>query len=328
MAKLRKYYTGYCALDWWRYPKPPHKGKGWNITYSKTNKYVKSEITTMSPDKKTRKPREIIINAPSFQSAQNAFNLINSARWLFEGDLTFAMQLVRPADKEEFNKIYKGPFNQSELLNSYGASFYLPQSCIIAAKASYRKIYKYALAKYKLASNLHSMPIVDIDPSIATEHFGVSTCFDDHIHYAYSIIASYSVIEEIGLEIRATANKPSRLKNGNWNPLVKIDLEDRLKKAGVDVDITIPWVLRGKPTKIQKVKPLPSKGRCDWARGPYVRDCELKVIDAINIASFLRSKISSHKMSVFAASLSPYDVENVRNLARYLLLIKLGFTDK
>ena len=56
-----------------------------------------------------------------------------------------------------------------------------------------------------------------------------------------------------------------------------------------------------------------------------MRDCELEMIDAIRIASFLRSKISSHKMNPLVTSLTSYDVENVRMLARRLLLGALGF---
>ena len=59
--------------------------------------------------------------------------------------------------------------------------------------------------------------------------------------------------------------------------------------------------------------------------GLSLDDIELEMIDAIRIASFLRSKISSHKMNPLVTSLTSYDVENVRMLARRLLLGALGF---
>jgi hypothetical protein len=48
-------------------------------------------------------------------------------------------------------------------------------------------------------------------------------------------------------------------------------------------------------------------------------------IDAIRLASFLRSKVFSHKMKELASSLNSYDIENVKHLARRLLLETLGF---
>lgn len=45
---------------------------------------------------------------------------------------------------------------------------------------------------------------------------------------AQAIIIFYSVIEELGLEIRANRDNPSFI-NGRWNPVIKNELENRLK---------------------------------------------------------------------------------------------------
>jgi hypothetical protein len=115
------------------------------------------------------------------------------------------------------------------------------------------------------------------------------------------------------------------LINGKWNPLIKNDMEERLKMAGINPNDPIIWALRGKPTRIEKSKIIQSKGKWPWAKGPYVRDNKVEILDAVNLASYLRSKIASHKMSKMVSSLTSYDVENVRMLARRLLLGKLGF---
>ena len=54
-------------------------------------------------------------------------------------------------------------------------------------------------------------------------------------------------------------------------------------------------------------------------------ESELQITDAIDYASWLRSKISAHRLSDLASSLSYYDVVNVQDLARRLLLEHLGF---
>ncbi len=267
--------------------------------------------------------REAIIYAHNFSSAQNVLRLINNAILLSTAEPLLAEgEIVMPKNKNEraeiFSEDYLGPL--PETIHTSG----FPVACMIAAKASRRRSDKYALTKFGFASRLHSIFRVDIDPSCATEHLGVSPFASNHVRYAYSIIASYSTIEEVGLEIRASTDNPSMIK-GEWNPRVLNDIEQRLKRAGVNPKEKFPWDLRGKPTRIEESRQLPSKGKCSWAKGPYVRDCELEIVDAINVASFLRSKISSHKMSPIVSSLTSYDVQNVRMLARRLLLGRLGF---
>jgi hypothetical protein len=268
------------------------------------------------------KQREVVIQAHNYNSAQNAFTMINCAHALSHTELLSEIQSVIPKNKKEYENIFPDELSRHHTDTIETSHF--PLACIIAAKASNKRSYKYALAKFRFASELHSVFRVDKDPSSATEHLGVSPFISNHVRYAYSIIASYSTIEEVGLEIRASATNPS-LIDGKWNPKVKNDIEKRLKKAGIDPKETFPWDLRGKPTRIEKSKQLPSKGRCSWAKGPYVRDCELEIIDAINVASYLRSKISSHKINSLVTSLNSYDIENVRMLARRLLLGSLGF---
>jgi hypothetical protein len=327
MQGFKKYFTGYITFDWDEYPSPPYGGKNWYITFLKTEKIKRYGSTSSQINK--NQYREITINALSFQNAQNALYLINCALWLTHGGPFSGgeIEIVTPADNDELIQLQKNNIiDNIDLVAqpSSCCSVGFPLACMIAAKASFRNTYKYALAKYRLASQAHSVFWHDMDPFHATQHLGVSSYINDHVRFAFSIIASYSVIEELGLEIRATKDNPSAV-NGKWNYFVKENLENRLIKAGVILDQKVLWNRRGKPTKIEKAKRPPSKGKCTWSRGPYVRDCEIEVIDAINIASYYRSKVSSHKLSPLVASLNSYDVENVRNLARRLLLDRLGF---
>jgi hypothetical protein len=321
LKKVRKYYTGLISSDWSFYPPAPYKGKEWEINLEKTPKC--KGIGTTYYGNKLMENKEVTVSALNFISAQNALELIKCAILLTTGEPAISeIDIIKPMNEEEYLElVQKGwPINKSHYIHTD----HFPLACMVAAKSSYWKLYKYALIKFGFASRLHSIFRIDIDPFETNEHLGVSPIFANHIRYAYSIIMAYSAIEEIGLEIRATEKNPS-LINGKWNPFVVNNLQKRLIRAGIDLKETCPWVLRGKPTLIERSKQLPSKGKCPWAKGPYVRDCELEIIDAINIASFLRSKISSHKMDEKISSLTSYDVENVRMLARRLLLGRFGF---
>ena len=142
------------------------------------------------------------------------------------------------------------------------------------------------------------------------------------LHCAHCIISAYSVIEELGLEVRASNQKPSVL-NGKWNPIVLADLENRLKAAGIDLSDTFPWLLRVTRRKIEMKKSLPITKPASWAYG-RVRDHEVNITDAIAYASWLRSNVSSHTIKETTRRLTAYDVANVQHLARRLILESIG----
>jgi hypothetical protein len=150
------------------------------------------------------------------------------------------------------------------------------------------------------------------------EYFKLSKNPADHLRIAYAIILFYSVLEELGLEIRASAKNPSKI-NGIWNPPVKSDLVQRLISSNIDVNKKLTWILRSTPTKIEKFKKPEVGNKSEWS-SLFIRDSEIDICDAISYASWLRSKIASHKLDNSFTSLSIYDVANINFLASYLLL--------
>src|SRR5690606_10503865 len=78
----------------------------------------------------------------------------------------------------------------------------------------------------------------------------------EHLKYAYSIVLTYSVIEELGIEIRASKEKPSVI-DGEWNPEVLSDLKERLNEKNIDPDKTLVWSVRGKLIGLPSVKRTP-----------------------------------------------------------------------
>lgn len=75
---------------------------------------------------------------------------------------------------------------------------------------------------------------------------------------AFAIVAGFSVIEELGLEVRSSSLNPRFIgsNKSRWNPVVRQDLESRLASKGVDFEEPYRLVFRGEPTEIEKeIKP-------------------------------------------------------------------------
>lgn len=306
---MKKYYTGILVYN---YEKPSRTyGSGWYVDVEDYDKYDSQ--------------KEIVIYAKSQTRAQNSFELIIcSIHILLHPPFGLELEYVIPADPDEHAEFASWFAHPPENRSYAGASNFW-KAVQLACKASRRLIHQYALAKYMLATESCSVAMVDLDPSYSDQHLGICNLVLQHTRFAQAIVQAYSVIEELGLEIRASGKNPSIIK-GKWNPRVLENLEERLRQANVDLTTPILWIQRGSPTAITKAKDYcKAVGRYSFSIGPYVNDKPVKITDAILQASFLRSKVSSHKSNRLTKSLTPYDVENVKSLARILFLSKLGF---
>jgi hypothetical protein len=117
---------------------------------------------------------------------------------------------------------------------------------------------------------------------------------------------------------------PSKL-NGTWNPVVRADVETRLGSAGINLSEHCSWNVRGKRTNIEKKKPPVIAKAAPWSAW-RVRDGDMDLVDALDLSSFLRSKISAHRTDKRLLRVpSVYDVANAQFLARRLFLESLGF---
>jgi hypothetical protein len=310
MTSVRQYRTGLVAVSrpHPKDPKPPYKGKAWRATIER---YKRDVMHTTG--------QEIIISAKSPETAQRALNLIMASHYLLEGDPpVWPIELIAYRDQDLVN------LEETER-HSVTAKFFstvgLRLACSLAAKASFRRANVYAIFKYHFSVSLYSNFAVDLEPF--SSHISVSPYPSDHIVFCHSIISAYSAIEELGLQVRASSEKPSKIK-GEWNPPVKKDLEDRLQRAGIDLNETLLWTLRGPRRRIELIRPPRTLEREPWSIGS-VRDAEVSVVDAIADVSWLRSFVASHKIKDVSAVLSPYDVANAQHLARRLILESMGF---
>jgi hypothetical protein len=304
----KKYLTG---LVWHPYTNETHdissiKGRGWYAHWEKPRQVLH---TSTSSDQK-----EVVLYASSRESAQRALNLIDNCVQLIFGDpqifpmemIAFNTREIRSLPEEERKRITQRTKGNTMIR----------EACDFAARISQRKERVCALAKYCFSMNLHStfsMDIQDDDP-----HYHVSNYPDDHVVFAHCIVSAYSAIEELGLEVRASKDKPSFIRN-KWNSVVLNDLESRLKSAGIDLQEAFPWLLRNTRRAIEMKKSLPITRPAPWAYG-RVRDHYVRITDAISYASWLISYVSSHTTKEVTRRLSTYDIANVQHLARRLLL--------
>ena len=329
---MKKYYSGYIDRDCKNnYDEQPLKGKYFSI-YFDTPREGKSYNTCRIKDSNGNyikaKCKEAIIQTSSLENAIKVLELTNASLTLLNAELYEADRTsILPFSLADRKLISQEFMLEEEMIgNQIHVIPRVSLACQIVCKASFRKIYYNALLKYQLGNYLYSITPIYLDPS-HSPYYKLSSFPLDWVKFAYAIIAFYSVIEELGLEVRASNKNPSTL-NGEWNPKVKRNLETRLKKRGININEPFSWSLRSTPTKIErklrKQKRLKPIKKSRWAKGS-VRDSEIELIDAILLVSNFRSSISSHKFSKSVESLSIYDVSNANFLARRLLLEALGF---
>lgn len=184
----------------------------------------------------------------------------------------------------------------------------------------------YAIEKYALSIQLSSFHPYQASPRYGQLFTHYETKYVYHTKAAFAIIAAFSAIEEMGLEVRSGPQKHRFLDNkaGQWNPEVLQDVETRLAAIGIVSTDQIDWIFRGTPSAVElDLKPYFGRDS-KWADGDKVRDKSLTFPEAIHNASYLRNYIAAHKFNELTAFINPYDVFNLQNLVRQLVLRKLG----
>lgn len=253
--------------------------------------------------------REVLVEAESVEVAQRAANLVRLARSMIANEAPFEPLPVAPH--------VRGAERQGDTVGM--SSF--PLAMYVAAKTTLRARRVRALAKYGLSLELWSAPFIELDPGHAPFHLPRSVHPEDHVRLAYVVVLAYAAVEELGLEVRASASKPSFI-NGAWNPVVLSELEERLRRARIDTTEPVPLLQRGPLTTIDRQRATKSR-RTRWRPTGRVGDGDVPVVDAINDLSFLRSRVSAHANAAIE-KLSPYDAASAQLLVRRLFLESVG----
>jgi hypothetical protein len=152
-----------------------------------------------------------------------------------------------------------------------------------------------------------------------------STDFSAHVGTSVAINLAFSAIQELDLDVKASREKPRSIGKGtfSWNPEVLGPFEERLRKAGIDPGITFDWVTRGDQTEVGIYQMLDAPS--DHSDGSDVRDRRVSLPDAITFCEYLRNTMTAHAFSNDTPRLGPYEVYNVQQVARLLILSKCNF---
>ena len=311
MEQKQRFWTGLIAMgDEIDKRSLPIKGAGWSIQFERQRRKPAS----------VHQGREVVLYAKNWRTAQRALDLIDGCHQLLSGNpWVFSIQFIAH-NADELG--WMNPKQRQELKQQTYCTGGFPLACSVAAKASCQRTWIYAIAKYRYSMSLFSVHSADLEP-FRSPHLPVSSFPEDHLRFAHAIIAAYSAVEELGLEIRASAKNPSLIK-GQWNPVVRQELESRLRKAGVDLAESILWTMRGTKRRTEKARPIPFQTKAPWSAWE-VRDSDVHISDAIAYADWLRDCVASHTIKDLTLSLSPYDVINVQHLARRLVLESLHY---
>lgn len=262
---------------------------------------------------------EIVIYAKNIERAQAAFSLILDAWTVITGELPWKDELLlTPVDKTERAKLQiKDPLSSQCCWSTSGFLF----SCLLGQKASANHKFLYAIALFRQSIALHSNYDVDLNPGLFPYQHR-SLCPRDHIRYAYAIICAYAVLEQLGLALHGEC-----FKEGKWIEVKRVELELRLKNAGIDLSDSLLWQVRGGRTKLELKRPPTVLRKCSWSWG-VIRDCEVNFVDAIADLRWLRSRVAAHDVDSWVSLLSVHDVSNAQALAQRSILESMGFNQK
>ena len=304
---MNDYYTGYIPFEEELLELKRPKGKSFELCF-------------LTPHllRKNHNKFELAIRTNNLSNAYKTADLLLSSFCMYyscDFDHPDTFPIILETDTKEIH-----PFNSLPIYEMLGG---IPAACNIATAASFRNSLTYCLHKFRTASTLFPTISYVLDPS-ESPYIKLSKYVpSDSIKMGYAIVLYYSILEELGVQINASAKNPS-LIGDTWNPKVKSDLEERLKRRNIDISKPISWHRRSTPSKIEKQKkPLRIIKRSNWAYD-YVRDAEIELIDAIRIVSWIRSSVVSHKVNPAIRSISIFDVANAKYLSRRLFLESIG----
>lgn len=259
--------------------------------------------------------------------ANNIIQLIRAADLIVEGfpDRKYGNPsgFEMPNDASERASIFEKIFLTPGFFELF--SFKMERSVGVAVAANAWSDRRAVYAIHKLAK---SYEIEAITPWSAHPRYGQifekhSGEFSDHVRSSIAINLAFSAIEELNLQINSSREKPRWLdKEYTWNPPVLTDITSRLEKAGIDLKRTIDWIARGDQTELA-IQPTRDRFSA-YGDGQVVRDIELSIPDAIHACSYLRNFVTAHAFGKETPLLGPYEVYNVQQVARFLILSKCG----
>jgi hypothetical protein len=303
-------------------PVKPAVGAGWRITFDRRPLKFDDEVVQVNT--------EPILHAPDMGVARRVAVLVYAAHAALEGSPPavfargFAPYRPSPLNNREFadlDRVERESIQEQGIIQMGSVE----AACRFAAKVSRNLDGHYACLKLMLSFYDYSFHPMELHPDYGHRAFVQSESPFDHVVWARAITAAYGAVEELRLEVRTKNSQPFVI-DGKWDPSCLADLEGRLQKRGINLREPQIWTVRGSRRRIQKLtaERLLSPQRASWSKGPHVRDVSAPLVDTINAASRLRSKVAAHRSQDLRRRLSPVDVHNVQMVARRLLMESFG----
>lgn len=190
-------------------------------------------------------------------------------------------------------------------------------ACKMLRIAIYDDNLKISILKYNVSQEIFYLHPMDLEPHF-NDTYNYQYLLSCQLKMGYSIVVSYSILEELHLQVKASKEKPSSI-DGKWNSEVVSNLEKRLASKGLNPNKKIPWLSRNIQQRPFK-KEIAYSELCEWSDGQEVRDFEISIMEAVFETSYIRSQIASHSSAGKINQLCLYDVENANMLVRSILL--------
>lgn len=272
--------------------------------------------------------KELIIEGCSQDEAYNISKMVQTGCLLGYPSLGDYPEPRYPAPYDYVEEVKKLPIeSQSRHFNSNYAKEPIRSNLVLGcqvAKKSYNDLtLLYCLEKYRFSLELDSVSPHSVHPKYGYLFESDTNDYSYHVRSSYSFLAAYSIIEELKVDIRSNSKKP-RWQEGEWNPLVREDVMNRLKDIDVDGEDIITFSIRGSEQALTRKVKEKLGVDSEYQRYEDVHDIDLLIIDAIHYLSYIRNFFLAHKLSEQVRNISVYDVNNAQMLARYLLMNRLG----
>lgn len=258
--------------------------------------------------------------------ADNIIKLVFAANTILEG---FPQTKNQPtsgfelSDDEETRQItFENVFRSDGFFQWFTYRETLPVAVALAAEAWRDKKLVYAIHKLAFSYETESVTPWSMHPRYKQVFEKHTADFSAHVCTSVAINLAYSAIEELDLGVKASSEKPRSIGRETfvWNPEVLEPFKKRLWKAGIDPQRTIDWVTRGDRTEVEIYQILENPS--DHSDGGDIRDRQVSLPDAINFCEYLRNTMTAHAFSTRTSRLGPYEVYNVQQVARFLILSK------
>jgi hypothetical protein len=233
-----------------------------------------------------------------------------------------------PSGKADRLFVYEKVFRKPGFYNKFAHDENFPSAVEIASVAWRDEALNYAMLKLYQSYSIESVTPHSTHPRFGQIFRKTSKRYLSHVQTASAINLAFSAIEELKLGINSSRERPRWKPESTyeWNDAVLADIEKRLRNAGIDPQNTIDWVVRGNSPdfKMQPVLDSPTPHH----DGKKVKDWRLTIPYAIHACSHIRNYVTAHAFGEEIAQVGPYELFNVQQVARYLILEKCGYLHK